>query len=362
MKKIIIVLLMIAICIFTTGCSGVSVKATLDFKKCIDVTYSGSNGEGTAYINTDTDYLLSALSEVDTVSAAEILSSFKINPPENNGSLKNGDIITVNVIPDPEKLKGTGIGVTNTELTFTVSGLSEKESVYIFKDVSLTVTGASPYCKLSVEYAGNLPINSYYFSIVGTDGQETDTYKDGDTVTVILNKNNIAGLIEKYEIKEFEHTYTVKADSTYILSPDDLDADKKEMLDKAIAQTLENQITNIIDNNGGAGSAIISRLTGYDIISVSSSSAKVERIENLTFGGAYVGATNGKHYIYCFYEADFTHNYKSEQTIHAVLVLQLSEPTISADGVNFTEIISGARKDLATAENDFITADYESLS
>lgn len=358
MKKFIIVLLMIAMCIFTTGCSGVSVKATLDFKECIGVTYSGSNGEGTAFINTDTDYLLSALSEVDTVSATKILAGYKIEPPKNNGSLKNGDVITVNVILDKETLKGTGVGVANTELKFTVSGLSEKESVDIFKDVSLIVSGASPYCRLDVEYTGNLPINSYYFSIVGN----TDTYKDGDTVTVKLNEDNIAGLKEKYEIKEFEHTYTVKADSTYILSPDDLDTERKEMLDKAISQTLDSQIKNIIENNGGAGSAIISRLTGYDIISVSSSNAKMERIENLTFGGAYVGTTNDKHYIYCFYEADFTHNYKSEQTVHAVLVLQLSEPTVNADGVQFAAVVSGARKDLETAKNDFITSDYEKLS
>ena len=362
MKKFIIVLLMIAIFTFTTGCSGIEVKATIDFKQCVDVTYSGSNGEGTAYINTDTDYLLSTLSEVDTVSAAEILAGFKIEPPENNGSLKNGDVITVNVIPDPDKLAGTGVGFTNTELTFTVSGLSEKESIDIFKDVSLKVSGASPYCKLSVEYAGNLSINSYYFSIVRTDGEEIDTYKDGDTVTVKLNESNIAGLKEKYEIKEFEHTYTVKADSTYILSPDDLDADQKAMLDNAISQTLDKQIERIIKNDGGTGSAIISRLTGYNIISVASSSAEIKSIENLTPNGAYVGETNGKHYIYCFYEADFTHNYKSEKTIHAVLVLQLSEPTINADGIKFAEVTPGARKDLTTAENDFITSDYVKLS
>lgn len=367
MKKWLCITAMVLFAVFVcSGCSGV--KATIDFEKCVDVDFTGYNGEGKAVIKTDQGYVLSMLGDMNTLSAAELLASLKIESPENNGSLSNGDTIKIEVETDEEILKNAKIGVANTELTFKVSGLEEKPSADIFKDVSLKVSGSSPFCKLSVEYTGDLELDSNYsFSIVGADGKET--FKDGDTVVVKLNENS--ALKDKYVLKETEHEYTVKADSAYLLSPEDLSGGRKEMLEDAVKAALDEQINKILANSSGMGSLIISKLTGYNTISVASSSANITSVENVTFSEAYIGTSHEKgifgsvkdnHIIYYFYEADFTHNYKSTQTIHAVLVLQLSEPIASADSVTFGSVSVGARNDIAAAESDFITSDFVKLS
>lgn len=367
MKKCLIFTAMILLSLFVcSSCSGV--KAEIDFEKCVEVEFTGYNGEGSAVIQTDQGYVLSMLGDMNTLSAAELLASFKIEPPENNGALSNGDTVKINVKTDEEILKNAKVGVANTELTFTVSGLEEKPSADIFKDVSLKVTGSSPFCKLSVEYTGDLELDgNYSFSIVGTD--DKDTFKDGDKVVVKLNENN--ALKDKYVLKETEHEYTVKADSVCLLSTEDLNGNRKEMLENAVKNTLDEQINKILANTNGMGSLIISKLTGYNALSVASSSAKITSVENVTFSEAYIGTSHetgsfgsvkDNHYIYYFYEADFTHNYKSTQTIHAVLVLQLSEPTATADSVTFGSVSVGARKDIATAQSDFITSDFAKIS
>lgn len=370
MKRIILFLSLALCALFM--CSGCSEeKATIDFEKCVDVTFKGYNGEGSAAITTDSGYILSLLGDMNTFSAAELLASFKIDPPANNGKLSNGDKVTVRATTNEEILKNAKVGVRNTELTFTVSGLEEKPSADIFAGVSLKVSGASPYCKVSAEYTGDLPLGVSSFSIVGADGQTAETYKDGDTVTIKLTENALSSLKNNYIVKETEREYAVKADSVYIITADDLTAERRNMLEEAVQKSLEEQLNNISENKNGTGSAIISKLTGYNAISVASSSAKITSIENITFNSAYIGtviekgsfgAEKEKHYIYYFYEADLTHNYKSVQTIHAVLLLRFSDTTANAEGITFSGIETGARKDMETAENDFITADFVKLS
>lgn len=348
-----------------TGCA--ANKATIDFEQCVKVTFSGSNGDGIASVNFDTEYLSDVFKDMDTVSATMLLASFKIDTPDNNGALSNGDTVKININADEEVLKNYKVSVKNTELSFTVKGLEEKPSADVFADVSLKVTGASPYCKVEIEYTGALPISKYSFSIKDVNGEEKETFKNGDTVVVKLN----VGELSEYKISETEREYKIETDSAYILSPDDLTAERREKLEEAAKNIISNEIETIISNKNSAGSAAIAKLTGYNPLLIGSAGATITSIKNLSFNSAYVGtkyesgsfgSVKEKHYIYYFYEADFTHNYKSTQTIHGVLILQLSEPAADTDRVFFEDIATGVRTDIQTAEKDFITSDFAKLS
>ncbi len=370
MKRIICFLALALSLVVLSGCSGR--KTTIDFEKCVDVSFTGYNGEGTAYISPDSGYLFSLLGDMNMLSAAELVDSFTINPPENNGTLSNGDKVTVEIETDKELLKNAKVAVKNTELSFTVSGLKDKPEADIFADVSLAVSGASPYCKVSAAYTGDISsINNYSFMITAADGTEAQTCKNGDKVTVSLIDNALNNLRNDYVIKETSRDYVVKADSTYILSPDDLDGEGREKLNETAQNCLNEQINNILSNKKSVGSAIIAKLTGYNPISVASSSAVVTSIDNVEFNSAYVGtayetsmfgSVSEKRYVYFFYDADLSHNYKSPETRHCLLLIRLTDAIITKDGLSYSNVSVGARADFQTAYNELITSDFGKLS
>lgn len=367
MKKTFWVLLALLTCVFALGgCSGT--KATIDFEKCVSVSFSGFNGEGSAVINPDAGYVLSLLGDLNSLTATQLVASFTFADIENNGKLSNGDVVNVKVNTNAELLKSAKVAVKNTELSFTVSGLEEKPKADVFKDVSLKVTGSSPYCKVSVEYTGDLPISSYSFEIsTNQDGQKN--YKDGDAVKVVLNENDAKMLSQNYVISETEKEYTVKADSVLILTVDDLTAERKTKLDEVVQKNLDEQIQKILNNTGAASSKIMSNITNYDAISVESSGKGIQSIDNVQLNSAYIGttvekelfSTKEKHYIYYFYDADFTHNYKSEETVHAILLLRFTDPAETNGEITFSNVETGARKDIDTVLNTFISDSFSKL-
>ncbi len=366
MKKIFLVLLALLTCVFALGgCSGT--KATIDFDKCVSVSFSGFDGEGRAVINPDTGYVFSLLGDLNSLTATQLVASFTFADIENDGKLSNGDVVNVKVNTDDELLKNAKVAVKNTELSFTVSGLEEKPKADVFKDVSLKVTGSSPYCKVSVEYSGDLPISSYSFEIYNPDEQKN--YKDGDAVKVVLNENDAKMLSQNYVISETEKEYTVKADSVLILTVDDLTAERKAKLDEVVQKNLDEQIQKILNNTGAASSKIMSNITNYNAISVESSGKGIQSIDNVQLNSAYIGTTvekdlfttKEKHYIYYFYDADFTHNYKSEETVHAVLLLRFTDVAETNGEITFSNVETGARKDIDTMLNTFISDSFSKL-
>ncbi|MDE7193955.1 MAG: hypothetical protein K2O14_08300 [Oscillospiraceae bacterium] len=372
MKKYLTFFMATVVLLTSVVLAGCSSKINIDLEQCTSVSFSGYEGEGRASASIDENYILPLLGDMNLMSAASIINSLQIAPIENNGTLSNGDKITVSVECNTEVLKNAKISVTNTELYFTVEGLTEKEKPDIFADVSLAVTGTSPFCKVSPEYSGDISsLRSYSFEIACVNGEEKEQYQNGDRVIVTLTDNALDNLRSDYIIEETSREYVVQADSAYILSPEDLDIQDTAKLNEVAQNNLDEQIENILNNKNSIGSAIIAKLTGYNSISVASSSAGITKIENVDFNSAYIGtayeksifgSVTEKRYIYYFYDADISHNYKSQETIHCVLFLRFSDTALTADGITFSEVAVGVRTDFQTAYNEIITSDFSKLS
>lgn len=124
LKKITSAILAAAALLSVLMLTGCGEKATLDFKELIGVKkISGVNGEGYAVLTTDTDKAMASLGHLNKDSAVSLLNSFKTQIKNENGKLKNGDKLTVTVETDEKLLKDAKVKVTNTELSFDVSGL-----------------------------------------------------------------------------------------------------------------------------------------------------------------------------------------------------------------------------------------------
>lgn len=103
--------------------SGCGERATLDFSQIVTVTrYKGINGEGTAVLDVDSNKALAMLGSLNTATANAILEEIEVIP-QNDGSLSNGDKLTVTVKIDEQMLKNAKVKAKNTVLTFDVSGL-----------------------------------------------------------------------------------------------------------------------------------------------------------------------------------------------------------------------------------------------
>lgn len=103
--------------------SGCGERATIDFMQIVRVTrYKGVNGEGSAVLDADRNKALAMLGNLNEATANAILEDIEIIP-QNDGSLSNGDKLTVIIKIDEQMLKNAKVKAKNTVLTFDVSGL-----------------------------------------------------------------------------------------------------------------------------------------------------------------------------------------------------------------------------------------------
>ncbi len=108
-----------------TRCCEVTKTIAIDLEKCTSISVRGYDGEGTASVDIDEKYILPLLGDMNMLSAASIINGLHTEPIENNGTLSNGDTITVTIKCDEEPLKKANVNVSNTKLTFVVEGLSK---------------------------------------------------------------------------------------------------------------------------------------------------------------------------------------------------------------------------------------------
>ncbi len=326
-----------------TGCSS---KATIDFKDCVSVEFYGYNGEGTASPQGDYNYILSLLGDMNTMTAAGIVSSFSFEEVRNNGSLSNGDIITVTITANEDMLKNAKVNVKNTDLQFIVKGLEEKPVKDVFADVSLIVNGTSPYCTVSAMYGGTQYImGGYQFDITSADGAEKEYYQNGDVVAVTLTENARQSLEQNYVLEEISRNYVVQAENKYIMTADDLNnsVDNIEIM-------ATDYIDDAVHNIKAARIKVLSGISGVGEGTLYANSWSLS-VDNLTFNSAYVGTSSNKGIfgditytpcIYFFYNADFTYKTSSrgsENTANGIIAVKMNNPKISNDGkITYEEI------------------------
>ena len=370
----VLLLSVLAAALALSGCS--SVKATVDFEKCVNMEFSGFDGEGEARVKLDDAYALSLLGDMNMASAAAVLRSFSVHSHADNGSLSNGDVVTVTVDTDPEILKNSKVAVKNTELEFIVSGLEEKPQVDAFDGLKVTFDGISPFCRVDIAYEGGNPqINTSYFGIVLPDGKKSGSLANGDKVTVEISEYGRKVIGELGDIKETSREYTVQADKSYILSAADLDTESREKLISSVTAALPEKLAALDDTSK---LSIVSGLSGIDAFTVSMHSHSVKSIENIAYDSGYAGievskstfgVTKENRFIYLFYTADISYSVrdgssmKEEELNGAALIVRLTDATISSSGeISYSALALGARRDIQTAYDSKITSDFTGIS
>ncbi len=358
-----------------TGCKS---AILVDCNECVSVKFEGYSGSGKATATINKNFIASLLGEMNEYTVASVVNSFSLELIENNGSLLNGDVITVKVKTDSSVLENAGVAVLNAEQEITVSGLKEKEKVDIFKDITFKTNGTSPECSVTFSYSGSA-CSPYDFQVKTVDGKELSglKFKNGDKVIISLNDNAVNSLKEKFIIEETSREYTVQADKKYILSANDLSEKDVDALKKISDDFVDNKVNNM---DRDSNKSIINGVSGINIGALYASNTEIRKLDNINFNSAYVGIERSEGYFgkitetkyaYFFYTMDITYHpnvgytFSKEASVDgAALIVRIKNPVIdlTSGEISYSELAIGARKDIDTALSNKLKGDFNKIA
>lgn len=359
------VLLMMCVCALG-GCSG---KKTINLEDYVSVEYTGYSGDGTAKVHIDTDAMLPLLGNQN--SPQTVAESFTAGEIKNNGKLSNGDTISVTVNYNELLMSNAKINVQNPTLTFTVSGLKEKQKLDVFAGVAFSTEGTSPECTVSVIYNGSSPYGTLEMQLENGEilqsGFGEHYFKNGEKVTLRVSETALERLGAEYIIEETSREYTVQTDSTYILTAADLNDTNRKALDK-IAEDFLNEKTEAIlnDSDRAARIDLLAAVSGVNRGVLYAGGTWNITLHPATLNSAYVGSPETK-CIYYIYEAEIEYYIKTglldvyEDKTTCAFIVQIDAPKITPEGVMYSKLTFGSAKDYQTAYNSYITSSFEKL-
>ena len=227
---------------------GLSEGEPFDAFKNVEILYEGVNGYATASFKVEDPNL----TEENFVLVAE-----------NNGTLSNGDKITLQLVLDEEAfLDETGLIPEATEKEIVVEGVEEGPTYNYFNDLLVGFLGKNGDGTVDLALTNESPIEVSEFSVDKASG-----LTNGDTITVSLEKD------DKYYLDTYgflptqkSETYTADGLPDMITKVSDVDADTLADLKKSV----ERYFNNYVDDYW----------------------SKDESLESLTYLGSYLQYTD----------------------------------------------------------------------
>lgn len=209
---------------YTVNVSDLNSAQSLNAFTDVSVSYSGTEGYGTAEVNT---------SKCDSIILDNF--AFSITTSSNNGRLSNEDVITVvanctsaTYNPDDSTIEYGGIKYVvskSSSKEFTVSGLGNIEELDPFENVTVNFSGISPKVtanSMNTDNAIELIKKSFDYKI-----SQTSNLKLGDVITVTAEYK--AGITDETLLK---NGFTLlKSKRTYLVENIDAYATKAKEID-----------------------------------------------------------------------------------------------------------------------------------
>ena len=258
MKKIFVVLLVMAILFSCFGCQlGAKKdesKAKFEFEAdlLMDAEVRGYNGHGLLALSVNPEKLAELTEEIedelddaeadyDEDRLANLIQSLSF-VCENNSNLSNGDVLTIRTSYDANTAEKLDISFTPGDFTYTVAGLITAEEIDPFENLEVTYTGVAPegVVNINPNRCSSFVQNYVSFSI---EGYENNIFSNGDEITIIaaFNMYYSEDPTAPVVLSVLEKTYTVSGLDVY---PSDL---SKLELTKVMSDMYDSANTYVID-------------------------------------------------------------------------------------------------------------------
>lgn len=239
---------------------------TVKLDKYISVEYSGYNTVGNASTRFDADAfrhdyagkikyeggnkMFASLSDEDICSL--LLDLHISGKLDKTSGLSNGDSITYQWKCDAEKAKKDfDVKLSCKDLTFSVEGLKEPESVDPFAELELSYSGFSPNAEVHLKNNSTAPYKyNLNFNI-----QPSEKLKNGDTITVSLpyleDEDGKKAFLERYGVAftQTSKTYTVEGLKAYVQALSEVNEDILEQMKTHSSDVINAHIAKSWDSN-----------------------------------------------------------------------------------------------------------------
>lgn len=235
--------------------------AKFNLNDYVEVSFSGHDGYGEAYVSLKSDKLAEdILDKQGEKSKGEISSWDDVLEYANSGTydiiecvysidvkvdpeqdLSNGDTVTVTFKYDEELAKEQKIKFSAEKMTFTVEGLEPVEEIDPFADLNVSFSGISPNGRVEYTYNGD----NDYISTYDFEADKESGLQNGDIVTIRIEEDEYNASYYGYTCTKTEMQYTVSGLSEYVSSFDELTEDfvaelKQEAEDSIYSYTAGN--------------------------------------------------------------------------------------------------------------------------
>lgn len=258
MKKIFVVLLVMAILFSCFGCQlgakkdEANAKFEFEVDLLMDAEVRGYNGHGLLALTVNPEKLAELTEEIeDELDDAEadydedrltnLIQSLSF-VCENNSNLSNGDVLTIRTSYDANTAEKLDISFAPEDFTYTVSGLITAEEIDPFENLEVTYTGVAPkgVVNINPNKCSSFVQNYVSFSI---EGDENNVFSNGDEIRIIAAFNMYYSEDPKAPVvlSVLEKTYTVSGLDVY---PSDL---SKLELTKVMSDMYDSANTYVID-------------------------------------------------------------------------------------------------------------------
>lgn len=209
-------------------------NSNVDIKDFIVTEFKGLDGSGSVKCSIDEEKLLKKIA-VDEKNAIVLLrykkciNSIEINFTCENGKLKNGDSINVEIKYDEELFENNKIKIENNTFDIKVGGLSKGKKIDVFEKIDVVVAGISPHAYANVqngweeEFLGKLQ-----FSL-----DKTSKIAKGDVIKVTCTTSAEAFAENGYVPESMSKEYAVTVANSYVESVEEID---KKVLKEAWEQ------------------------------------------------------------------------------------------------------------------------------
>ena len=223
--------------------------------------------------------------------------SYDAEPKDN---LSNGDKVNIKVKCDEKALESLNIRFTDTEFTYTVSGLEDAVLLDLTKDISVTFEGMSPDGTAVIEYVGGNEFVKNHVSY-SSDGQ----VRNGGTITVSASYPAYAVENQGFIIDEntVSKEFTVSGLDEYLAGEADL---------SEIGSYMDSYINEKIENSGkyksGAKISKSDFLKGYGNLTVDYKNYSINKYSITPVAEVFLYSEDGGIYSEGLFSSIKSHN------------------------------------------------------
>ncbi len=215
----------------------------VDISQCVNVSAKGFDGMGVVTCEADSKGISKTLKQaMKDIFGEDVKSETKkaFTNLENSirfqavpsSDVKNGDEVEIKILFDEKLADDCNVAITPSSFKFTVSGLTEIESVNAFEGFQVTFSGAEHDAQIILDNTGCSDFVKNYV-VFSLDESTIQTIKNGDkiivkngdsvTVTAKFGENFPSDMSEVYVLSQATKSFTAAGLEMYPTSIDQLD-------------------------------------------------------------------------------------------------------------------------------------------